>query len=674
VNVTLDDVDLMSNSASGPAAITSGAAGSDATGGAVSATGSGVSLVIVGSSFTDNTASGGNGAATSGGTGGGAFGGAIYALNASVTVEDGSTFNGNSVTSGTGGANTGNKTAGNGGYANGGAIDFESSTEPLSVTDSSFVMNTATGGNGGTDSGGTSGNGGDASGGAIEDIGSARLAQVSVVINDTDGGNAGGAAAYEGIADGGGIASGSGDALTVEQSAINNNAAVLGSEGLVDSAYGGGIEVEGPTQIVNSTIYDNQVVGTYGSHYLYGGGIDENFGTGTLELANDTLDYNSSAGYGGNFRVTGAGDVADTTGTIFANGRDSLGYPNCSGTVTDTAPYHNLEYLSGASTSECGLSAANGDLIGVDPMLGALANNGGQTETLALDVGSPAIGADPGCIDPTSTLGTAPLTVDQRGLARSATACDIGAFQSEKPAAAVPPSVSGNLTVGSTLTCETGTWTGDGSLSYSYAWNGTTPAGATGSQYVVRAADVGHQLSCSVTAHGTYGTTVATSAAVSIALVSPAGTGTTSTQPSSTTAATSRTGAAIAPVITGFSQANGVWRRTGRITKHAPPVGTTFRFSLNEPATVTLMFTRVTTGHRGAHSSCLAGAPKRGEHPCNLSARAGALTASGRTGKNTLAFTGRVAGGKTLKSGRYTVTLAAGTHAASSKLTFKIAS
>jgi hypothetical protein len=56
-----------------------------------------------------------------------------------------------------------------------------------------------------------------------------------------------------------------------------------------------------------------------------------------------------------------------------------------------------------------------------DPLLGALQNNGGETDTLALQPGSPSIdaGTNDGC----------PAT-DQRGVSRpQGSACDIGAFE-----------------------------------------------------------------------------------------------------------------------------------------------------------------------------------------------------------------------------------------------------
>lgn len=69
----------------------------------------------------------------------------------------------------------------------------------------------------------------------------------------------------------------------------------------------------------------------------------------------------------------------------------------------------------------------------INPQLSALANNGGETQTHALLLTSPAIERG-GCVD----LNGSTLNVDQRGLARSAdlpaftnnpNACDIGAFE-----------------------------------------------------------------------------------------------------------------------------------------------------------------------------------------------------------------------------------------------------
>ena len=64
------------------------------------------------------------------------------------------------------------------------------------------------------------------------------------------------------------------------------------------------------------------------------------------------------------------------------------------------------------------------DIIGtypasVDPMLVALADNGGRTYTMALQVGSPALARNTACAGGT----------DQRGVTRPAGACDAGSYQ-----------------------------------------------------------------------------------------------------------------------------------------------------------------------------------------------------------------------------------------------------
>jgi hypothetical protein len=70
----------------------------------------------------------------------------------------------------------------------------------------------------------------------------------------------------------------------------------------------------------------------------------------------------------------------------------------------------------------------------MNPLLGALANNGGPTLTLALQSGSPAINAGnpSGCSDSLGAL----LQFDQRGFFRhSGARCDMGAieYQSSQP-------------------------------------------------------------------------------------------------------------------------------------------------------------------------------------------------------------------------------------------------
>src|SRR5262249_55622792 len=84
--------------------------------------------------------------------------------------------------------------------------------------------------------------------------------------------------------------------------------------------------------------------------------------------------------------------------------------------------------LIGNGTGSIGLTDGfNGDKVGtatnpINPLLAALANNGGSTQTQALLTGSPAIDAIP--------VASCAVNADQRGVARpQGNGCDIGAFE-----------------------------------------------------------------------------------------------------------------------------------------------------------------------------------------------------------------------------------------------------
>ena len=111
------------------------------------------------------------------------------------------------------------------------------------------------------------------------------------------------------------------------------------------------------------------------------------------------------------------------------------------------------------------------------------------------------------------------------------------------PRNTVLPSIVGSAAVGATLTATTGVWTGSAPLLYSYAWQGcdaagascTPISGATSTQYVATAADLGRRLRVQITARNTLGTATATSNAT--AQVQAAGSGGTPTTPTTPTTA-----------------------------------------------------------------------------------------------------------------------------------------
>jgi hypothetical protein len=76
-----------------------------------------------------------------------------------------------------------------------------------------------------------------------------------------------------------------------------------------------------------------------------------------------------------------------------------------------------------------------------------------------------------------------------------------------------PPVASGTAAVGQKLSCSTGSWTGQPKPTYAYTWlrAGSAIGGATGSSYVVQAADQSNGLSCKVTASNKHGGSSATS-------------------------------------------------------------------------------------------------------------------------------------------------------------------
>ena len=121
--------------------------------------------------------------------------------------------------------------------------------------------------------------------------------------------------------------------------------------------------------------------------------------------------------------------------------RSSPGNTDQSGDANDIGGGDGIAFATGTynliGTGGSGslTNGVNGNQVDVaNPGLGALADNGGPTLTMALLPGSPAIEAGDITqipIDPSTGL---PLTTDQRGLARTVNGnVDIGAFELQVP-------------------------------------------------------------------------------------------------------------------------------------------------------------------------------------------------------------------------------------------------
>jgi hypothetical protein len=106
------------------------------------------------------------------------------------------------------------------------------------------------------------------------------------------------------------------------------------------------------------------------------------------------------------------------------------------------------------------------------------------------------------------------------------------------------------------------------------------------------------------------------------------------------------------------------------------PVGTTFKFALNKPVTVTLSFSYETTG-RAVGMRCAAPTrANRKDHPCTRVVVAGMLPMSATVGANSLYFAGVLSGHRRLAVGKYQVVIAASSsseRSASAPLRFTVA-
>jgi hypothetical protein len=381
-----------------------------------------------------------------------ARGGGIFINDGSISLT-GSRLTGNSATGGQGGAGfkidcypkpvfscPGSPGAGAaGGAAAGGGLYVVSGSAGLST--SAVSSNEAVGGLGGQAgikqwstgtlaTGFAAGAGGAAQGaGLFVEAGSLSLSQTKVSDNSGTGGGGGihgrdtngipGRAASGGLSSGAGLFVASGK-VSLANSTVFANTATGGFPG-VDSinftnfgpggaAAGGGLYLSGGSvSLTGVTLASNQALGNSfdfanppGSSH--GGGIDN---VGASLFINTTLIGNNSQG-----TTSGPGSVS--------NGDD------VSGPITST--YSLIGQRVGATITDDG-----GNIFNVNPLLdpAGLGANGGPTQTVALEQGSPADGTGDNTIckeAPPTGLGG----IDQRGFPRFRTGdelCDVGAFE-----------------------------------------------------------------------------------------------------------------------------------------------------------------------------------------------------------------------------------------------------
>ncbi|MEJ7593453.1 MAG: right-handed parallel beta-helix repeat-containing protein [Planctomycetaceae bacterium] len=310
---------------------------------------------------------------------------------------------------------------------------------------------------------GNSTSGFDAQGGAIYNSGQLFINQTTISANTTSGNGSHGGAIFSargyvkltdttlsgnsvtGTAASGGAIYVLADGVTIDRSTISGNTASLG---------GGGIFFVG-TNVINfnrlivmqSTISGNSSFGTTAPGG--GGGIYGQFGEVFLLQSTVTANVSNHPNGGGGIYLDSspaiirnsiiAGNIAAETGPDIRESPDL---------VDKFAIHHSLVGRHNGLRASLGqVPDINGNYIGgdtpetaINPLLAPLANNGGRTQTHALQPGSSAIdhGLNSWAGDPTQS-GSVPFTSDQRGQpftrildsdGKGAAVVDIGAFES----------------------------------------------------------------------------------------------------------------------------------------------------------------------------------------------------------------------------------------------------
>ncbi len=275
----------------------------------------------------------------------------------------------------------------------GGGI-YHAGASSVTLNGSTISDNLATGGSGGgiyvstgslfVTNSTISANSASSHGGGISTSATATIINSTISGNATQFGSGGGIYAF--------------GTLSVLNSTISANSA---------SSHGGGIYASAIATITNSTISGNA------TQFGVGGGI---YAYGTLSVLNSTIHLNvaanASTGEGGGIFYNGGGSATLVSTIVSGSTRGDISGSLASGSV------NNLIQDASAGGLTNGV---NGNQLGVDPLLGSLALNGGPTATHALQSGSSAIGAG---------VNTTGLTTDQRGgpFTRG-TIVDVGAFQ-----------------------------------------------------------------------------------------------------------------------------------------------------------------------------------------------------------------------------------------------------
>lgn len=215
---------------------------------------------------------------------------------------------------------------------------------------------------------------------------------------------------------GGGIYFANGGTLNIENSTVSGNSSA--------NWMGGGLYLYGNAGLANYTIRNSTISGN--TAFGNGGGlVFYTYGTNpahSLVVQNSTIASNTTSGLGGGIARVGTTGTATLSSSIVADNVAGFGADVTGDFLAD---FSLVEDASGGTLT--GVS----NLVGVDPQLLPLANNGGPTQTHKLQATSPAIDAGNNSISlPADQRGGAFLrTFNDPGFPNVADGTDIGAFE-----------------------------------------------------------------------------------------------------------------------------------------------------------------------------------------------------------------------------------------------------